>query len=70
MLSSHLGTKSNHTAFTNVLLPSFTAQATGFFIRKSASREADDNNECDENTSIHVLLRARKFTIVAELCLK
>ena len=39
--SSHLGTKSNHSASTNVPLPSFTAQATGFFIWKSDSGEAD-----------------------------
>ena len=55
--SSHLGTKSNHSASTNVLLPSFTAQATGFFIWKSDPREADDDNYRDYNTSLHVSLR-------------
>ena len=49
--SSHLGTKSNHSPSTNVLLPSFTALATCFFIWKSAPREIDDNNYSDYNKS-------------------
>ena len=61
--SSHLGTKPNHSASTNVLLPSFTAWATGFFIWKSSPREADDNNYSDKNTRFHVSLRTRKFAL-------
>ena len=70
--SSHLGTKSNHSAAsTNVLLPSFTAQTTGFFIWKSDPREADDNNYAI-TTQVFMLRyehvnSTRKFTIVAEI---
>ena len=35
---------------------------------KSAHREADDNNYCDKNTSIHVLLRMRKFYKKIHFC--
>ena len=66
--SSHLGTKSNHSVSTNALLPSFTAQATGFFIWKSDPREADDNNYRDYNTSLHVSLRTRKFDKKIHYC--
>ena len=53
--SSHLGTKSNYSGSTNVLLPSFTAQALGFFIRKFAPRQADDDNYHNKSTSLYVL---------------
>ena len=59
--SSHLGTKSNYSGSTNVLLPSFTAQALGFFIRKFAPRQADDDNYHDKSTSLYVLLQMRKL---------
>ena len=67
--SSHLGTKSNYSGSTNVLLPRFTAQALGFFIRKFAPRHADDDNYHDKSTSLFVLLvnSTRKFSIVAEI---
>ena len=68
--SSHLGTKSSHSASTNVLLPSFTAQATGFSIRKSVPREAYDNSYCDKSTSLHVWLRTRKFDKKIHYCCK
>ena len=66
--SSHLGTKSNYSGSTNVLLPSFTAQALGFFIRKFAPRQADDDNYHDKNTSLHVLLRTRKLDKKIHYC--
>ena len=53
-----LDTKPNHSASTNVLLPSFPAKVTGFFIRKSASREADNNNYSDKNASLYVSIRS------------
>ena len=59
--SSLLGTKSNDSPSLNVLLPSFTALTTSFFIWKSAPRETDDNNYHDYNTSLHISLRTRKF---------
>ena len=69
--SSHLGTKSNYTGSTNVLLPSFTAQALGFFIRKFAPRQADDDNYHDKSTSLMFCYErvnsTSKFTIVAEI---
>ena len=40
--SSHFITKSNNSASTNVLLASFTAQATGFFTRKFSTTEAKE----------------------------
>ena len=61
--SSHLGTKFNHSAHTNVLFPSFTA----FLIRKSAPRETNDNYH-DKNTSLHVSLRTRKFDKKIHYC--
>ena len=66
--SSHLGTKSNHSAPTNVLLPSFTAQAIGSFIWKSDPRETDNNSYRDYNTSLHVSLRTRKFDNKIHYC--
>ena len=57
--SSHLGTKSNYSGSTNVLLPSFTA---------FAPRQADDDNYHDKNTSLHVLLRTRKLDKKIHYC--
>ena len=69
--SSHLGTKSNYSGSTNVLLPSFTAQATGF---------SSGNLSLDRPTTTTTTIKAqvfmfcykrvnstRKFTIVAEI---
>ena len=69
--SSHLGTKSNYSGSTNVLLPSFTAQATGF---------SSGNFPLDRPTTTTTTIKAqvfmfcyervnstRKFTIVAEI---
>ena len=66
--SSHLGTKSNYSGSTNVLLPSFTAQAFGFFIRKFAPRQADDDKYHDKSTSLYVLLRTRKLDKKIHYC--
>ena len=66
--SSHLGTKSNYSGSTNVLLPSFTAQALGFFIWKFAPRQADDDNYHDKSTSLYVLLRTRKLDKKIHYC--
>ena len=65
--SSHLATKFNHSAPTNVLFPSFTAKATALLIRKSAPRETNDNYR-DINTSRHVSLRTRKFDKKIHYC--
>ena len=60
--------KSNHSASTNVLLAIFTAQATGFFSRKLCTREANDNNYHDKNTSLRVSLRTRNFDRKIHYC--
>ena len=63
-------TKSNHSASTNVLLASFTAQATGFFTRKFCTTEAEHKNYDHKDTSLHVSLRTRNFDRKIHYCCK
>ena len=63
-------TKSNHSASTKVLLPSFTAQATGFFTRKFCTTEAEHKNYDHKDTSLHVSLRTRNFDRKIHYCCK
>ena len=69
--SSNLGTKSNHSASTNVLLPSFTVQATGF---SSGNLPLERPKTTTTATITQVFMfryehvnSTRKFTIVAAI---
>ena len=54
----------HQTFFSQVLL----LRQQAFFIRKSFPREADGNNYSDKNTSLRVLLWARKFAKKIHYC--
>ena len=65
--SSHLGTKSNHSASTNALVQSFTAQATGFFtLERPTTTTTAIVTQVFMFRYEHVN-STRKFTIVAEI---